>query len=164
VQFRIDRKSDACWTVTFDHPPLNLLDPETIKELHDLLGMMIEDVRLEVVVFDSADRDFFIAHDDMSRASQTPPAAADRCDADEDGVMGALPARAGRWRFWSDCIAISLRHAALAVGIRACGQIGTLTGFHFCEIVLAPALNDRGERWTTCLSPTPFSSVSRFSF
>jgi enoyl-CoA hydratase/carnithine racemase len=76
AQFRIDRKSEAFWTATFDHPPLNLLDPDTIKELNELLDRMTADKRLKVVVFDSADAKFFIAHYDMSRAGQTPTAPA----------------------------------------------------------------------------------------
>jgi enoyl-CoA hydratase/carnithine racemase len=75
-QFRIDRKSKAYWTVTFDHPPLNLLDPDTIIELQELIDRMTDDERLKVVVFDSADSEFFIAHYDMSRAGQTPTAPA----------------------------------------------------------------------------------------
>jgi enoyl-CoA hydratase/carnithine racemase len=75
-QLRIERKSNAYWTVTFDNPPLNLLNPDTIKELHDLIGTMTDDERLKVVVFESADPAFFIAHYDMSRAGQTPTAPA----------------------------------------------------------------------------------------
>ena len=76
AQFRTDKKSDAYWTVTFDHPPLNLLDPDTINELNELIDRITADRRLKVVVFDSADAKFFIAHYDMSRAGQTPTAAA----------------------------------------------------------------------------------------
>jgi enoyl-CoA hydratase/carnithine racemase len=76
AQFRIGRKSEAFWTATFDHPPLNLLDPDTIKELNELIDRMTADKRLKVVVFDSADAKFFIAHYDMSRAGQTPTAPA----------------------------------------------------------------------------------------
>jgi enoyl-CoA hydratase/carnithine racemase len=71
-QLRTYRKSDAYWRVTFDNPPLNLLNPDTIEELHDMVGKIEDDTRLKVVVFDSADRDFFIAHYDMSRAGETP--------------------------------------------------------------------------------------------
>jgi enoyl-CoA hydratase/carnithine racemase len=74
AQFRIDKKSEAFWTATFDHPPLNLLDPDTIKELNELLDRMTADKRLKVVVFDSADAEFFIAHYDISKAAQTPTA------------------------------------------------------------------------------------------
>jgi hypothetical protein len=39
-QLRIDRKSEAYGTVTFDHPPLNLLDPDTTGEPHALIDRM----------------------------------------------------------------------------------------------------------------------------
>jgi enoyl-CoA hydratase/carnithine racemase len=71
-QLRIVRKSEAYWRVTFDNPPLNLLNPDTINELHHMIGRIEDDTRLKVVVFDSADPDFFIAHYDMSRAGETP--------------------------------------------------------------------------------------------
>jgi enoyl-CoA hydratase/carnithine racemase len=71
-QLRIVRKSEAYWRVTFDNPPLNLLNPDTINELHHMIGKIEDDSRLKVVVFDSADPDFFIAHYDMSRAGETP--------------------------------------------------------------------------------------------
>ena len=74
AQFRIDKKSEAFWTATFDHPPLNLLDPDTIGELNELLDRMTTDKRLKVVVFDSADAEFFIAHYDISKAAKTPTA------------------------------------------------------------------------------------------
>jgi enoyl-CoA hydratase/carnithine racemase len=67
-QFSIDRRSAAYWHVTFSNPPINMLDPDTIRELQELLTQMETDEALKVVVFDSADPDFFIAHYDMSRA------------------------------------------------------------------------------------------------
>jgi len=52
-------------TVTLDHPPLNVLAPRLIKEL----ARFVADVRVEpsvrVVVIQSADPEFFLAHGDM---------------------------------------------------------------------------------------------------
>jgi len=48
--------------VTFDNPPINLIDPVMIVALHDLLAEIEQDNRVAVVVFDSADADFFLAH------------------------------------------------------------------------------------------------------
>jgi hypothetical protein len=47
--------------VTFDNPPINLIDPVLIVALHDLLTEIEQDKRVAVVVFDSADPDFFLA-------------------------------------------------------------------------------------------------------
>ena len=58
--------------VTIDHPPINLLDLALIREL-DGIGKELEaDDAVRVVVFDSADPDFFIAHADVSLIEQLP--------------------------------------------------------------------------------------------
>src|SRR5258708_13197947 len=56
----------------FDTPPINMLGPETMLELRGLVGQFEKDPDLKVVVFDSADPEFFIAHFDISRAADTP--------------------------------------------------------------------------------------------
>jgi enoyl-CoA hydratase/carnithine racemase len=48
--------------VTFDNPPINLIDPVMAVELDALLTEIEQDDRLAVVVFDSADREYFLAH------------------------------------------------------------------------------------------------------
>ena len=58
--------------VTFDNPPINLLDLPMMLEL-DRLGKEIEmDDNVKVVVFDSANLDFFIAHVDVGVILQLP--------------------------------------------------------------------------------------------
>ncbi|MGB2799194.1 MAG: enoyl-CoA hydratase/isomerase family protein [Dehalococcoidia bacterium] len=58
--------------VTFDNPPINLLDLQMMLEL-DRLGREIEmDDNVKVVVFDSANPDFFIAHVDVGVILQLP--------------------------------------------------------------------------------------------
>ncbi|HEY4421497.1 MAG TPA: enoyl-CoA hydratase/isomerase family protein, partial [Pseudonocardia sp.] len=59
---QIERKSAEYWTVTFDNPPLNLLDPEVVLALRDLLAVLEADEDVKVVVFHSADEDYFISH------------------------------------------------------------------------------------------------------
>lgn len=60
--------------VTFDHPPLNLLDAALTRELGRLGKQLAADDAVRVIVFDSADPDFFIAHSDVTelRAPDTP--------------------------------------------------------------------------------------------
>jgi len=60
-RFSLDRSTPALWRVTFDNPPINLIDPVMIVALHDLLTGIERDKRVAVVVFDSADPDFFLA-------------------------------------------------------------------------------------------------------
>ena len=54
------------WEVTFNNPPINLIDPDTIAQLNALLGKIESNPTLNVVVFKSNDPDFFIAHYDIS--------------------------------------------------------------------------------------------------
>jgi len=51
--------------VTIDHPPFPVLDAALMKQLDDLALDLLDDSNIQVVVFDSADPDFFIAHGDM---------------------------------------------------------------------------------------------------
>lgn len=63
--FRVIQRSASYWRVTFDSPPLNLVTFETFAALGDLVDRMDADDDLKVVVFDSADPDFFLAHFDL---------------------------------------------------------------------------------------------------
>jgi enoyl-CoA hydratase/carnithine racemase len=51
--------------VTIDHPPINLFDLQLMLELDRVGREMSDDVGVRVVVVDSADPDFFIAHADV---------------------------------------------------------------------------------------------------
>src|SRR3979490_1430803 len=64
--FSLDRSTPSRWRVTFDNPPINLIDPVMIVALHDLLAEIEQDNRVAVVVFDSADPDFFLPHYDIA--------------------------------------------------------------------------------------------------
>jgi enoyl-CoA hydratase/carnithine racemase len=58
--------------VTIDHPPINLLDLALIQEF-DRLGQALEaDADVRVVVIDSANPEFFIAHADVGLIQQLP--------------------------------------------------------------------------------------------
>jgi enoyl-CoA hydratase/carnithine racemase len=64
THLRVDRRSRGYCRVTFDHPPINTITATTVEELAELVGLIEEDPDLNVVVFDSANRDFFLAHYD----------------------------------------------------------------------------------------------------
>src|SRR6266403_3889698 len=64
--FSLDRSTPSLWRVTFDNPPINLIDPAMIVALDELLTEIEHDNRVAVVVFDSADPDFFLAHYDIA--------------------------------------------------------------------------------------------------
>ena len=50
--------------MTFDHPPINTITATTVAELAELVGLIEQDPDLNVVVFDSANPDFYLAHYD----------------------------------------------------------------------------------------------------
>lgn len=50
-QITIDKLSSGLWTATFNNPPINLIDPDTIGELQDLLAELESDAEIKVVVF-----------------------------------------------------------------------------------------------------------------
>jgi enoyl-CoA hydratase/carnithine racemase len=65
-QIRLTKRTPAYWAATFDHPPINLIDPDTIRQLGQLVAEIETDPDVCVVVFDSADPDFFLAHYDVA--------------------------------------------------------------------------------------------------
>jgi enoyl-CoA hydratase/carnithine racemase len=64
-QLRVDRENPSLWNATFDNPPINLIDTDTIVELQALLTELEADADVKVIVFRSADPDFFLAHWDV---------------------------------------------------------------------------------------------------
>jgi enoyl-CoA hydratase/carnithine racemase len=60
----IDRPSRGFCRVTFEHAPINTITATTVAELAELVGLIEQDDDLNVVVFDSANPDFYLAHYD----------------------------------------------------------------------------------------------------
>ena len=73
-QFNADRTRPGRWTVTFSNPPINMFAPTTIVELGALMTDIEADPSVKVVVFQSANPDFFIAHLDVAKAAERPEA------------------------------------------------------------------------------------------
>ena len=65
TRFTLTESSDSLWRVTFNNPPLNLIDSVMISELDALFSRIESSDTVAVVVFDSADPDFFLAHIDI---------------------------------------------------------------------------------------------------
>jgi enoyl-CoA hydratase/carnithine racemase len=72
----VDRCTPSSCRVTFDHPPINAITATTVAELAELVGLIEQDRDLNVVVFDSANPDFYLAHYDTEH-DQGRPAALD---------------------------------------------------------------------------------------
>ncbi len=74
AQFNTDRTYPGRWTITFSNPPINMFVPETIVELGALMTELETDSSAKVVVFQSANPDFFVAHLDVAKAAERPEA------------------------------------------------------------------------------------------
>src|ERR1700734_2066579 len=72
AQFNIDRTHPGRWTITFSNPPINMFVPTTIVELGALMTNLEADPSVKVVVFQSANPDFYIAHLDVAKAAERP--------------------------------------------------------------------------------------------
>src|SRR5690348_5540695 len=71
-QFTTGRTFPDRWTITFNNPPINMFVPTTIVELRALMGEIEANPSVKVVVFESANSDFFIAHLDVAKAAERP--------------------------------------------------------------------------------------------
>ncbi|MEH7453720.1 enoyl-CoA hydratase/isomerase family protein [Gottfriedia acidiceleris] len=76
-QFTVNRKTPSYWRITFHNPPINLINPDSMFELMTLMDQIETDPHLKVVVFDSADPEYFIAHVDITRAGEKYPPVID---------------------------------------------------------------------------------------
>ena len=59
-------ETPAYWRVVFDYPPFNVIDGAMFQALQDLLARLDTDPNLRVVVFESANRDFYLSHFDLT--------------------------------------------------------------------------------------------------
>ncbi len=66
----ITKHSPAFWRVTLDNPPINLMSPEMIAGLQTLMGELETNKEVKVVVFDSANTEYFVSHYDVIRAGE----------------------------------------------------------------------------------------------
>jgi enoyl-CoA hydratase/carnithine racemase len=65
AQIRVTRSSSAYWRVTFDNPPLNVMGPQFVREMREIIAAVEADEQVKVLVFDSAVDGFFLNHSDF---------------------------------------------------------------------------------------------------
>ena len=63
---RVIEETPAYWRVVFDYPPFNIADATIFEDLQNLLARMDASPSLRVVVFESANPDFYLAHFDLT--------------------------------------------------------------------------------------------------
>lgn len=78
--------------VTIDNPPLNLVDAALITDLRSLVASVREDPTIRVIVFQSADPEFFSAHGDAHFVDQpeTFAALSEGLEGEHSNAMHAL--------------------------------------------------------------------------
>lgn len=64
-QIRLEYPAPGYWRATFSNPPINLIDPDTIGELGQLIDRLETDADVKVIVFASEDPEYFLAHYDV---------------------------------------------------------------------------------------------------
>ena len=90
TRFALENSTPSLWRVTFDNPPINLIDSVMIGELRDLFAEVERDQRPTVLVFDSADPDYFLAHYDITAANRS--------------LVNSLPAGPTGFHPWIDIV------------------------------------------------------------
>jgi enoyl-CoA hydratase/carnithine racemase len=65
-QMQLSQCSPGYMRVTFDNPPLNLMGPQFVLEIRQVVDALEADERVKVVVFDSAVEGFFLNHSDFT--------------------------------------------------------------------------------------------------
>ncbi|MBN8822651.1 MULTISPECIES: enoyl-CoA hydratase/isomerase family protein [unclassified Spirosoma] len=70
--FTTNKVSDAYWKVIINNPPINLFDAEFSRQLAVLMDELEASEDLKVVVFETANPDFFVAHIELLHAADFP--------------------------------------------------------------------------------------------
>ncbi|MEV0035634.1 enoyl-CoA hydratase/isomerase family protein [Streptomyces sp. NPDC050804] len=94
--FTITKPSSSLWRVSFDNPPVNVFSSQTIIELRTLVDAAETDPDLTVILFESANPDYFCAHWDLtddtsSLASEPPPVTGQQAFVDVLIRLSKLP-------------------------------------------------------------------------
>ncbi|MFJ9821738.1 enoyl-CoA hydratase/isomerase family protein [Streptomyces sp. NPDC101151] len=80
---------------TFDAPPINLIGPELVRDLVELMRILDTTSEFGAVVFDSADPDFFMPHVDLTKVAEYTAEAA-KAGGPGDASLGMLFQRLSR--------------------------------------------------------------------
>jgi enoyl-CoA hydratase/carnithine racemase len=113
TQFHLSAPSPQLWRVAFNNPPVNVIGPAMMNELKQLLTELESNQTVNVVVFESADPDFFLAHYDLAA---------------DPAIAEALPSKTG-YAAWVDVL-VRLSHVP-AVTISAIRGIARGAGSEF---------------------------------
>src|SRR6478609_6470388 len=65
AQVRLNRVTPSHCRVVLDNPPLNLMGPEFVSQIREIVTELENDDRVKVVIFESAVDGFFLNHSDF---------------------------------------------------------------------------------------------------
>ena len=65
-QITLKKESNSYWRVIIENPPINMMDFRTVTELQEVINLLEANDQLNIVVFESANPDYFIAHFDLA--------------------------------------------------------------------------------------------------
>src|SRR5260370_3954510 len=68
---RVIEETPAYWRVVCDNPHHNIMDADMFESLQDILARMDASQSLRVVVFESANPDFYLAHFEVKDTART---------------------------------------------------------------------------------------------
>jgi enoyl-CoA hydratase/carnithine racemase len=88
-------------TVVIDAPPMNLIGPELVRDLVDLLTALRLDEDIRVLVLESADPEYFVPHVDLTRVAEYTDEAA-KAGGPDDASLGML------WHQFSELPVVSI--------------------------------------------------------
>lgn len=71
-RLKISQKSAGYWNVVISNPPTNMFDPPMFAELNVLVDRMAKDPELKIVVFESADSNYFMNNHDVIHRLEVP--------------------------------------------------------------------------------------------
>jgi enoyl-CoA hydratase/carnithine racemase len=88
-RLRVAPSDEGVLSVVIDAPPLNLIGPELVRDLVTLLGELEADQDTRVMVLESADPEYFVAHVDLTKVAEYTAEAA-KAGGPEDASLGML--------------------------------------------------------------------------
>jgi enoyl-CoA hydratase/carnithine racemase len=74
---RLERNSEKIVKIIFENPPVNLIVPDTVARLHEVITDLTNDAKVQVVIFSSNVEDYFYNHFNLSQVSNFPPASSE---------------------------------------------------------------------------------------
>jgi enoyl-CoA hydratase/carnithine racemase len=86
---RAARSDKGVLGVMIDAQPVNLVGPELVRDLVGLIGALESGEETRVVVLESADRDYFVPHVDLTKVAEYTAEAA-KVGGPDDGTLGMV--------------------------------------------------------------------------